>query len=113
MIDEHDELPIPPETTEDGLTRAERLRDERIDFELENRRMKTLLTHIGNELAVLVHYDYQPIELKTRNYPGCEDSATINEVLHGDADLLDVLSKECIRNLEEQCIEHTVNAGEY
>jgi len=41
-----------------------------------------LTTTIGyDDLVVTIHFDYQPVEPETLEYPGCEDDTTINSIL--------------------------------
>ena len=74
--------------------------------------MSTMLAYIGDELPVIVHYDFQPFEPESGTihngdaYPGCDASADIYQVKVGDADIVEVLSDDCISALEEACVEY-------
>ena len=63
----------------------------------------------GQEISVIIAGDYQPYEAATRDYPGCDERATITtiEVVMDDlwVNLLPVLSKDTIGIFEAQLIE--------
>jgi len=65
-------------------------------------------TEIGEDCPVTVHFDFQPYEKATLEYPGCEAEVTITGVDTTDGvnnyDILDCLSKDCIQDLSERCI---------
>jgi len=63
-----------------------------------------LKTYIGDDIDVLVDYDYQPFEPQERGYPGCYAEATINAVEHKGVDIADVLSADVMANLEMECL---------
>lgn len=65
-------------------------------------------TEIG-EQEVIVHFDYQPQERQTLEYPGCDASVTINAVILGGVlggdDIQYHLSDIDLGELEDQCIQ--------
>ena len=76
-------------------------------------------TTIGDCLPVVVEYDYEEgqREIQFPNdsaQPGFDPCVTINAVMAGEADLLDVLSENCIEELEEGAMESfTENMREF
>ena len=66
-------------------------------------------THIG-EIAVEISFDYQPAECAGRYYPGCEESVDLCSVemtQHPErVDILAILSKKAIADLETESFEH-------
>ena len=66
-----------------------------------------ITTTIGNEVTVVVYFDYQPEEKQTHTDPGVASSATVEAVyLFGEEsfDIIDVLSNTTISRLEEECL---------
>ena len=73
-------------------------------------------THIGEEISVEVHFDYQPYERPTNTYPGAEASVTITEVRvdsDKDKDIFGILSEAVLEDLEGRCEEHALLVAEW
>ena len=68
--------------------------------------------HFETELdvPVTVHFDYQPAERMTRDYPGCEASVEINEVLYKGHEV--EISKEDEEWLKDAAME-VLEEGNY
>jgi hypothetical protein len=69
---------------------------------------RRLATHIGDEIGVVVHFDYQALESATRDYPGIDSDVTINAVCingNDDNDILAVLNAEIIESIKLECFE--------
>ena len=66
------------------------------------------------ELPVTVCADYQPREAQTRDYPGCDEAATLTSVMlttdDGDVDILDQLSPETIDSLMQDAMQAARNS---
>jgi len=74
-----------------------------------------LVTTIGDEIDVTVHFDYQPEEEETHNYPGCDSEVTINAVYVGgdeEKDIEDCLCPATIAMLEERCEQMLIDESE-
>lgn len=71
----------------------------------------SITTHIGEDIEVLVWFDYQPKEKQTHDDPGCDSEVTINGVMTGNLDgdggqcLMSVLSTDIMMGLRLQCFE--------
>ncbi len=63
-------------------------------------------TSLGDGIPVRIEFDWQPKEPGTLEYPGCDESVEINEVLLETYDLLEILSNEVISALQVECLEH-------
>lgn len=59
---------------------------------------------LGEQL-IEVHYDYQPEERATRDYPGCNEYIEINSVKWEGLELLPFLSEKSLDNACEEIIE--------
>ncbi len=68
---------------------------------------ETLTTLLTENLAVTVHFDYQPNEAQTNTYPGCPAVVELNAVCVGDIDIMSVLSKHVLAELIEACMAST------
>ena len=66
--------------------------------------MSEALLKLGGEY-VTVQFDYQPAELGDLEYPGCAESAEINEVFLDGIDIFDDLSVSCIDRMETECLQ--------
>ena len=51
------------------------------------------------------HFDYQPKEQQTRDYPGCPESITLNRVMYKGIDLWLVLSETQREQVVHQLME--------
>ena len=70
-----------------------------------------LAHYIGDEMEVIVEYDFSAGQKEIlypndKAQPGEEPEVTINGVFVGEADIYDVLSTDCIKQLEEAAMEH-------
>ncbi len=65
-------------------------------------------TYIGEDLEVMVHFDYEPAEKQTHDCPASESNVTINSVevrrFPSDKDILECLNKEWLQILSERCL---------
>ena len=73
----------------------------------------TFKTSIGDEVKVVVDFDYQPSEPADKPgegcYPGCAEAAEVNSVWVGGYShwcILEVLNDRVLSHLEEKCLEH-------
>ena len=60
------------------------------------------------DIPVVIHYDYQPKEKATNDYPGCEESVYINAVyLQGFESqcVINLMDDVFLPGLEEICLE--------
>lgn len=64
-----------------------------------------LLTHIGDDTAVTVYFDYWPAEKETHDCPACDAAVIIVSVVIGEDELIECLSNECLEQLSQQCLE--------
>jgi len=55
--------------------------------------MSDLFMTIGEDLPVLVDYDYQPAESGDQETPPVHEGVTINAVFVGDADIKDMIKQ--------------------
>jgi len=80
-----------------------------------------LLCYIGDEMPVMVEYDYQPFEpvsVSIENgdaYPGFDASAEVFSVKFNEFELIDSLSDDCKTALSDACVEYEnePNEGSY
>lgn len=66
-------------------------------------------THIGDEIAVTVWFDYEPAQEETYWEPDFASEVTINAVCVDNDDKKDieaVLSHDTLENLRLKCFEH-------
>ncbi len=52
-----------------------------------------------------VEYDFQPMERRTHNYPGCDASAMPECVKLNDIDITELLSEKVLEDIGESIIE--------
>lgn len=69
---------------------------------MSEHKLSTLLTE---NLAVTVHFDYQPDELETPTYPGTAAVVELNSVCVGPNDIMAVLSEKVLGDLADKCME--------
>ena len=63
-------------------------------------------THI-DDVEVEISFDYQPSEVATRYYPGCDESVELCSVTTVLTRVeLFGLNPECIAQIESECFEH-------
>jgi len=67
--------------------------------------MSELFMTIGEDLPVLVDYDYQPEESGDLETPVVAESVTINAVCVGDIDIMDLLRDSVINDISDQVLE--------
>ena len=62
------------------------------------------------EFNLLVNYDYQPMERATREYPGCDESVTVESVILGDVDggvdITEQLTTAQVEDFESRILEN-------
>ena len=63
--------------------------------------MSELFMTIGEDLPVLVDYDYQPSEPGDQETPPVAEGVTINAVFVGHADIKDMIKQEYIDNIAQ------------
>ena len=66
-------------------------------------------THIGDEIAVTVWFDYEPQQEQTYWEPGFCSEVEINSVLvegNKDKDITEILNSETREHLRMQCFEY-------
>ncbi len=68
---------------------------------------ETLTTLLTENLAVTVHFDYQPNEAQTDIYPGCPAVVELNAVCVGENDIMSKLSKSVLAELVDVCMDST------
>jgi len=68
---------------------------------------ETLKTVLTENLAVRVHFDYQPYEPQTDTYPGSPAVVELNAVYLGDIDIMSILSKSILAELVDVCMNST------
>lgn len=64
---------------------------------------ETTYAHDGGELVV--HFDFEPGEDSTRDYPGCPESVAINGVFANGMNVTDLLGAGVLERIEEHCLE--------
>ena len=67
-----------------------------------------ITTHIGDEIQVVVFFDYRPFEPQTRDDPGCDSEVTINSICidgHKENDIEAILNEETIDAIRIECFE--------
>lgn len=69
---------------------------------MSEHKISTLLTE---NLAVTVHFDYQPKEPETLTYPGTPAVVEMNSVCIGSHDIMQVLSESVLGDLADRCME--------
>jgi hypothetical protein len=73
--------------------------------------MKTAtLTYNGVELVC--SYEYEPAERRTETYPGSPEAAWLCEAKVKGVDIVDLMSKETIENIECQILEEAREEAE-
>lgn len=66
-------------------------------------------THIGDEIAVTVWFDYEPAQIQTHWAPGFSSEVTINAICVDNDDRKDieaVLNPDTVEILRLKCFEH-------
>lgn len=70
---------------------------------------QSIKTNLGDEIAVTVYFDYQPVERQTLEDPGCDSDVTINAVcVYGDEerDIQRIIKDSVLESLRMECFEH-------
>ena len=68
----------------------------------------TIPTRIGDDVPVVVWFDYSPAERATSTYPGCSESVEIGAVMVGSYehhDILGALKDSVVDQFEVDCLE--------
>jgi len=64
-------------------------------------------TTIGEDVEVVVHFDYQPEEKRTSDCPGSPEELIINDVvLQSGESIVDLLNDAAINEIEPKCLDH-------
>ena len=78
-------------------------------------REQLLVTEIGEEVSVSVYFEYQPEEIETHNYPGCDAEVLISAVYVGgdeEKDIGDCLNEKTLDKLKEECQQMLIDEAE-
>lgn len=66
----------------------------------------TFRTTIGEDVTVVVYFDYQPHEVRTAAYPGCFAEVCVESVfVDGLYEISDILRHETLEALKVECFE--------
>lgn len=66
-------------------------------------------THIGDEIAVTVYFDYTPAQLMTWYEPAIDAAVELNGIYVDDneaKEIGEILCDSCLDDLEQRCLEH-------
>jgi len=64
-------------------------------------------TTIGEDVEVVIHFDYQPEEKRTFDCPGCPEEVVINDVLlQSGESIVDLLNDKALDEIEPKCFDH-------
>jgi len=67
-------------------------------------------TTIGEDVEVVVHFDYQPEEKQTFDCPGIPEEVLINDVLlQSGESIVDLLNQTAFDQIEPKCFDHINN----
>lgn len=67
--------------------------------------MSDKFMRIGEDLPVLVNYDYQPSETGDEETPPVKDGVTINAICVGDIDIMSLLNQRCLDDIENEIFD--------
>jgi|TARA_R110000824_G_scaffold330042_1_gene516796 hypothetical protein len=60
---------------------------------------------LGDGVECVLTFDYQSYEPQTQTYPGAYPSATLENVEVSGVSVIDDLSNDCQKRLEQECLE--------
>jgi len=61
---------------------------------------------VFGEQLIHIHYDYQPYERATREYPGCEEGIDITQFMWDGVDYLNKLPPDVLEDIASDILEN-------